>query len=222
MKHTKLKAFTASLLLVLPLVLVGCGEKKTTAHNLAIYTAQADAALVAFTDSTARLVAGGKLSAETAKNIYTINLRAAGAIDIVRERAKTGFDKKDTLAIVDNLISDVRAAEASGVVSLTGETKTRFLQVTFFAQFTLRSVKAIVEASKPPDVPAAEARAAVAGRAGVRAQGDETVWTDLVLILQTAVLRGISQSRMTADEAFADGAALSAELKASLSAKLGS
>lgn len=215
----KLKALLGIFLLVLPLGLTGCG-KKTTQHNLAIFTAQADAALIAFTDATARLVQAGRISPDAAKGIYTINLRAAGSLDILRERARKGFDKKETLVIVDALIEDIRSAEASGVINLSGETKARFLQVTFFAQFTLRSIKAIVEASKPPAPPENVAREVMTARNRAQ-QADETVWTDLVLILQTAVLRGISQSRMTVEEAFADGAALSVELKASLSAKLG-
>lgn len=215
----KLKALLGIFVLVLPLGLTGCG-KKTTQHNLAIFTAQADAALIAFTDATARLAQAGRISPDAAKGIYTITLRAAGSLDILRERARKGFDKKETLVIVDALIEDIRSAETSGVINLSGETKARFLQVTFFAQFTLRSIKAIIEASKPPAPPESAAREVMTARNRAQ-QADETVWTDLVLILQTAVLRGISQSRMTAEEAFADGVALSLELKKSLSEKLG-
>lgn len=219
MTQQKLVAkFAVILALALSLLMAGCGgEKKTTQHKLAIFTAQADASLVGFTDATARLADAGRVSPAAAKNIYAINLRVVGAIDILRERAKTGFDKKEALTVIDNVIEDVRAAEAAGIVGLSGETKARFQQVTFFAQFTLRSIKAVIEAAQPPAVPEAQVKAAVSGR---KQAGDETVWTDLVLILQTAVLRGIAQSRMTADEAFADGAALSAELKTSLNAKL--
>lgn len=215
----KTKALLGIFLLVMPLALTGCG-KKTTRHNLAIFTAQADAALIAFTDSTARLVQAGRVSGDAAKQIYTINLRLASSIDILRERARKGFDKKDTLTVIDTVIEDIRAAEALGVVNLSGEVKTRFLQVTFFAQFTARSIKAIIEASKSPAPPENVAREVMAAQNRAQ-QADQTVWTDLVLILQTAVLRGYSQSRMTEDEAFADGVLLSNELKASLSAKLG-
>lgn len=218
MKLTRI--FLIIALALSPLTLSGCGKDKTAQNKLAIFTAQADAALIAFSDTVAVLQAAGKTQTATAKNIYAINLRAAKSIAILRDRAEAGFQKAEALTIINEVIADVRKAESDGVVNLTGKNRETFLKVTFFAQFTLASIKAVIEATKEPTVPTEEVKAAAAGRAGVRAQGDETVWTDIVLILQNAVLRGISLSRLSAADAFSEGRMLSGELIASLNARL--
>lgn len=207
----KLTRLALLLTLTIPLMAASCNNL-TTKHKLAIFTAQSDAALTAITEGSARLAAAGRLKPEAAKSIYTVNLRATNGIDVLRSRAKSGFDKKEALVVIDNLIADVRKAESDGVIGLSGADRDRFLRITFFAQFTLRSVKSVIEAVKPPQDAGAEVRAALAASA----QADGTVATDLVLILQTAVLRGIAQSRMTEEEAFADGALLHNELVARL------
>lgn len=205
------------------LLFTGCGQKSPT-EKLALYTANADAGLVAVTDSIDRLYQAGRVSAGSAKNIYQINLKLLGAIDLVRDRAKVGYRKPDVLTILKTSIEDARRAEAEGVINLTGKDRETFLKVTFFLQFSIQSIQAIVEATKEPTVPADQLAQAAAGSKGIKSfkLQDETLWTDLVLILQTAVLRGISQSRMSADEAFADGLLLSKQLKESLNAKLSS
>lgn len=208
----------AILLLVNSLFLAGCGESKTTTHKIATYTAQADAALVAITDSVDRLRVAGRVKDAAAKTIYQTELRIVGAVDQIRDRAKTGYEKKDALSIITASIEDLRKAEAEGVLGLSGKEKDQFLQITFFGLFSLNSLKAVIEASKEPTIPQDQVAAAARGTKSRAA--DETVWTDLVLILQTATIRGISQSRMTADEAFADGAALSVALKESLNSKI--
>lgn len=212
----KLKRILTSIILFAFLLpLAGCGNKTTT-HKLAIYTAQADAALVAITDAVAKLDDAGRLSPAAAKQVYVINLRVVSAIDAIRSRAKAGFDKRTTLLIIADAIKDIRAAEAS-VIGLTGDAKRRFDEITFFAIFTLESIQAVIEAVKEPVIP--ESRMAEVRRV-LSAREDGSVWTDLVLILQTAILRGISQSRMTQDVAFADGEQLSRDLRASLEAKI--
>lgn len=208
MKTIKQKLIRVALLLALtiPLMAASCGNRATT-HNLAIFTAQADAGLTAVTDGVARLAEAGRIKPEVANKIYLTNLKATNGLDVLRSRAKSGFDKKEALVIIDNLISDARKAEADGVLGLSGDAKDRFLKITFFAQFTLRSIKAIIEAIPPPtDTATAEASARSA--LAVRAQQDGTVGTDLVLILQTALLKGISISQMTQDDAFAEGVRL--------------
>lgn len=206
------------MLLILNLALVTACGPKTPTQKLAVYTANADAALVAVTDSVDRLRVAGRIKPAAAKTIYQALQKIAGAVDLIRARAQSGYSKADALTIITTTIEDVRRAEADGIIGLSGKERDQFLKITFFAQFSLNSLKAVIEATKEPTVPGEAVTEAATARA-TRA-GDETVWTDLVLILQTAVLRGISQSRMTQDEAFTDGAALSAELKESLASKL--
>ena len=207
----------AALLVLSTLASTACTPKSAT-QKLAQYTAQSTAALVALTDATAALAAAGKTSAAGAKNIYQVVSKMNGSIDVIRDRAEKGFNKKEALTIIDGLLADLKAAQAAGVINLSGDQLAKFNEIIFFAQFTIKSVQAVIEAVKEPPVPAEQVRAAL-GRRSVA--GQDTVWTDLVLIIQTAVLRGYSQSRMSAFDAFADGRALSAELKASLATKLG-
>jgi hypothetical protein len=212
---------TLAALISLSLLSASCGEEKTTTQKLAIYSAQAESGLVAVTDSIAKLNEVGRIANPAAKGVYQALLKVATAVDLVRERAKAGYQQKDTLSIISAAIDDIRAAEAQGVLPLAGRDRDQFLKVTFFAQFSLKSLQAVIEAIKEPALPASEVAQAANPKALTKAAADDaTVWTDLVLILQTAVLKGISQSRLSADEAFADGAAISAQLKDSLTAKI--
>lgn len=193
---------------------------KTAKHKLAVYTADGDAALIALTDAVAKLNEAGRLSAPAAKNVYQINLRVALAVDILRERAKTGFNKQEALTIIKQVIDDVRAAEAAGVIALEGKTRTQFLQITFWAQFTATSIQAVIEATKEPPLKQSEAEAASFTLNTQVREGDETVWSDLVLIAQQALLRGIQHSHLSEPEAFGAGEELSRQLKDSLKAKI--
>jgi len=209
---------TVSLALVLNLALItACGPKTPTA-KLAVYSANAQSALVAVTDSVDRLNRAGRIKAAAAKTAYSILGRVDAALAILRARVQSGYKKADALGIVTAIIEDLRQAEAEGVIGLSGKEREQFLRITFFAQFSLNSLKAVIEATKEPPLPLPTVAEAATAR-GTRAT-DDAVWTDLVLILQSAVLRGISQSRMSESEAFADGAALSVELKASIASKL--
>ena len=216
-KQTLIRA-ALLLALTIPLMAASCGNRTTT-HKIAVFTAQADAALIGFTDAVDLLQRSGKI--QDAKGIYNLNLRVAIALDTIRNRAETGFNKKEALEIIKQVIADARAAEAAGLIGLTGTQRQKFQEVTFFAIFTLESIQAVIAATKEPAPPPTnQVAAAASGRAGAR-QAEDTTWTELVLILQKAVLTGIGQSRMNQVDAFADGRRLSAELQASLRAKLG-
>lgn len=206
-------------ILIVSFLAAACGQKdKTTTHKLAIYTAQTDTALAAFTDAVAFLNQAGKTTNASAKSIYLINQKAVGAVDLIRDRAETGFDKKEALAIVRTLLADVRKAETDGLIGLDAKAQRKFQQVTFFAIFTIQSIEAVIAAVKEPELTEGEREALTA--AASRSRGQESDWTQLVLILQQAALRGLNQSRMNQAAAFADGRALSAELKANLAAKI--
>lgn len=218
-KQIVIGSLTAMLVLS-SLSLTAC-TPKTTTQKLAIYTAQSVAAFVALTDAIDTLQKAGKTSADGAKSVYRLTLKMNAAIDVIRDSAEKGFNKAEALTIIQGVLDDLNAALAAGVVNLSGDTLAKFKEVIFFAQFTINSIQAIVKAVKEPPVPAEQVRAAMSNRARAQAAASDTTWTELVLIIQTAVLRGIEQSRMSAFDAFADGRALSAQLKASLNAKLG-
>lgn len=204
------------LLMLIPFSMVGCEDNRTAKHKLAVYTAQADASLVGFTDSVDYLRTVGKMKSATAKTVYQINQKAVTAVDLIRDRSETGFDKKEALTIVKNLLEDVRKAESEGLLGLQPDAQKKFREVTFFAIFTIQSIEAVIQAVKEPQLP----KDIEIGEVSFSAQANEGQWTELVLILQTAVLRGISQSRMDQAAALADGRELSAGLKVSLAAKI--
>lgn len=210
----------ALLLLVLIPVLMAakCNDGRTTKHKLAVYTAQAEAALVAVTDSVEFLHKSGKTRPATAKSVYQINQKAAQAVDLIRDRSEKGFDKNEALAIVKTLLEDVRKAEAEGLIGLKPDAQKKFRETTFFAIFTIQSIEAVIKSVKEPDLP--KEVNIDGGEVSFSVQPGEAEWTELVLILQTAVIRGLSQSRMDQAAAFADGRALSEELKTSLAAKI--
>lgn len=195
------------------------GTAKTTKHKLAIYTADGETALIAVTDSVEALQGAGRLTPAAAKNIYQINLRVALAVDVLRNRAKAGFDKKEALAIIKQIVEDVRTAESAGVVNLDGKVRTQFLQITFWAQFTVNSIQAVIEAAKEPELKDAEVEAA-SFTLTAQTAGEETVWSNLVLIAQQALIQGLQHSRLDEAGAFAAGEDLSVKLKNSLNAKI--
>ena len=219
------KAFRVTALLAIvafTTMAVSCPNSapKTVKHKLAIYTADGDTALTAITDAVGTLQGAGKLTPAAAKNVYQINLRVALAIDVLRGRAKTGYNKAEALTIIKQTIDDIRAAEAAGVVNLEGKARTQFLQITFWAQFTATSIQAVIEATKEPSpTPTDTADASFTIAAQPRAE-EETVWSDLVLIAQQALIEGIQHSRLNEADAFAAGDSLSAKLKDSLNAKI--
>lgn len=118
---------TVLILALVPFLMAASCRDRTTKHNLAIFTAQADSALIAVTNGVSRLVEAGRITPQSANSIYIINLKSTNAIDILRNRARSGFDKKEALIIIDNLIADARKAESDGVLSLNSETRDRFL-----------------------------------------------------------------------------------------------
>ncbi len=220
----KVSRYVLSLVvLVVVLASPACFEGRTTTNKLAIFTAQVDAGLLAVTDATELLNSVGKLSPAATKGVYELDLKVLEANDLVRSRAKSGFDKQALLVILDNLLDDAKKLEASGVLGLSDREAQRFLDITNFTQFGIRSLQAVIKAVKPPVI-SAEQKARVSGVLSARKKAgaavDSSVATDLVLILQSAILRSIDQSRMTADEAFADGLAISGPLRDRLKARI--
>lgn len=187
---------------------IGCGGKKTTVHKIATYTGNVDAGVLAFVESTKVLRDAGRLSDSVTSANYNLAYKVTNANDIIRDRARTGWSKQDALTVLDELIADINRAENDSVIKLDQQASASFKKVTFFLQFSLRSLRAIVDAAKEPTIPAEELKAVQSQAQKIAQSGDESVWTDIVLILQDAILRGISQSRMDVDSVFADGEAL--------------
>lgn len=216
MKRKLISSALVAILLTSTLA-ASCGSRTTT-HKLAIYTAQADAALLAVVNSLITLNEAGRLNANATKSALTFADKVNGAVATLRSRAEKGFDKKEALVIVQNLLDDLSQLEQSGVIGLPANQSAKFREVIFYARFTLNSIQAIIQAVKEPAPPTeGQVFAAARGRGAI---ADDPTFTAIVLHLQTAVLRGLAQSRMTQEEAFADGKVLSAETKTKIAAKL--
>ena len=209
------------LFLISSLLLASC-TPKTLQHKLAIYTANAYTAIGAVTDAVVALEAAGKIKAEASRKAHLLNLKITGAVEIVANRAELGGYKRDDLLVtIGTALTDVRRFIADNVIELDAETRALYEKIAFFLEFTLNSIEAVIAATKEPSIPEAEVKAAATGRGLKAVRAQDTVWTDLVLILQKATIATINQTRLTQAEAFAEGKTLSTALKARLKALAG-
>jgi hypothetical protein len=197
-----------------------CFEGKTTQNKIAIYTAQVDSGLVAVADAVNLLHSAGRLSSAASKSVYDLDLKILEADDLIRERAKTGFDKASALVIIDNLIDDAKKIEEAGVLNLNDADKARFQEVAGLLQFSLRSLQAIIKAIKPPALTTDEKIRASHVLAVRRDMAPSTLATQLILIVQEAIIKSLDQSRMTTEEAFADGDRVTESLRETIKARL--
>jgi len=214
----KVLSFVLVIAFIFPLA--ACGKGTSTTHKIAIYSAQADAALLATVNSLITLNEAGRLNPGATKSALLFAVKVNGAVSVLRSRAETGFDKKEALVIVQNLLDDLRKLQQAGVIGLNEQQAAKFNQVIFYAQFTLNSVQAVIQAVKEPTPPpAGEIAAAARGRSAI-AQGEDPTFQAIVLHLQVAVLKGLELSRATQEEAFTAGKALSSETNIKITAKL--
>lgn len=207
-----------ALVVALAILPIGCGGNKTAQHKLAIYTANADAGFEGLVKVVAKLQDAGKISNARAKSLYLIANKAVGANSVLRGRAEAGFDQRHALIIINDLITDLNKLEEEAVIDLDPNGQKRFKEITFFVSFTLKSIQAVIEATKEPILPESEIQAAMARPRALAV--DETVWTDLVLILQEAILKSISQTRLDQAGAFAAGKTLNEATRALIANRL--
>lgn len=212
------RILVATLVAAFTLSAVGCGGNKTTQHKLAIYTANGDAGFEALVKVVGILQDSGKISTARAKSLYLIANKAVTSNGVLRGRAETGFNKQQALAIINDLITDLNKLEEEAVIELDPNGQKRFREITFFVSFTLKSVQAVIEASKEPTIPEAEIKSIMA-RPNVVAI-NETIWTDIVLVLQEAILKSISQTRLDQASAFAAGKTLNDSTRALIANRL--
>lgn len=187
----------------LALGMTGCDwfKGKTTKHQLAIGTANATTALSGVAESIEVFKNAGRISAEAAKGVQSINAKINESIGLIRERAQQGYDKKDLLAIASATSDDILKAEAAGVISFTNERdKQLFRDTVAVAKFTIDTLRQLIELGKtPPPPPAA------------RSLTEEI--TAIVGIARTVAFDMWRQGRMSESEAFADGAARTSILR---------
>ena len=196
-------AFSLLLICALALGMTGCDwfKGKSTKHQLAIGTANATTALGGVAESIQVFKQSGRISPDAAKGVQDINKKVNDAIGLIRERAQAGYQKKDLLAIVSATSDDLLKAEASGVVSFKNPSDVQLFRDTVsVAKFTIDTIRELIELGKaPPPPPAAKTLT-------------EEI-TAVVGIARTVAFDMWRQGRMSEDEAFADGAARTVQLR---------
>lgn len=199
-------------------LMVGCAKRRvgetadqTASRKKAVYSAQAVAALQGWSEMTSVLARNGVIASPSAKAIYTANEKALTALDLARKRLREGFPSKEILPVIETILSDLDAAEAGGLIGLSDpEAQAKFQQALFSVRFALNSIKAILAATKEPEIAAARTTAAQAIR--LQAARQPGWWTDAVLVAQATVIKMLEQSRLDTDAAWADADRLSATL----------
>lgn len=191
---------------------------KTIQHKLAIYTANVYTAVSAITQAIAVLSAAGRISPARAKAVYLIEQKVVSSLDILRDRAEKGFEKRSALLILGEVLDDIKHLELEAVIELDPANVKKFREYIFFVQFTIISIQAVIDATRHVSVPTEEIERTMGVR--VRVQ-DELVWIDLVLILQKAITTGLAQTRLDQAAAFTEGKTLSLKVRNDLTRLLG-
>lgn len=194
----------------------GCDwfKGKTTTHKVAIATANATTTLGGVTESVEVLRVAGKLSADGAKDVHNLDKKVNEAIDLVRQRAKTGYDKKDLLGILSKSAEDVAAAEQRGIVSITDPSdKLRFQETIALLKFGIDTLKQIIESNTAPAPPVGTARSVMQ-----EPQSPLLYLTQLVGIARDTYFTMWRQSKLDQTEAFAEGDTRTRDLRDRLDA----
>ena len=93
--------------------------------------------------------------------------------------------------------------------------KAKLSQIFFTLQFTLNSVKAVVEATQEPDP-----NEVIIARTRFLETAQAPWWNSVVLVAQETAIRMIAQSRMTREQAWGDTAAIVATIHQKNAAKM--
>ena len=220
-----MKKTIITLLLIIPVIAgIACAKKvdgedpkAAKARKLAVYSAQTVTAFDTLHNVTAVLQDNNAVTGGQAIAVYKFNDTALTSFDVLRSRLESGLPS-DSLDRVDAILNDVEKLEGDLALISDPNARNKFAEAVFTVRFTLNSIRAVIAASKEPSFGEVQrvARQAAATRAGQPAW-----WTDVILTIQTGLIRAIDQSRMSAAEAWADATALSAQVHAKNKARIG-
>ncbi len=205
--------------------MVGCakgidGESPSDfeSRKTGIYVVQSFEGLRGFSKMIGVLSDNNLISDGGAKGAWQFSEKAATSLDVIGDRLRDGLPA-DALERVNALLNDVDAAEASGLLGIKdGAAQGKYKEVVFSVRFTLKSIKAVIEASKSPSYVQAQVMAAQATkqRSGI------SWWTDAVLVVQETFINWFTQSRISsAADAWAEVKAVSAAVHEINKARLG-
>lgn len=221
LEEAKLKAGvsvdrTAAGLVLLGLIAGGslaCARGRSASDKPAIYSAQSAAALNGVQDALVVLYDAGVVKN---KAVFASHDRVTSGLEVFYARVQAGgYKQADTIAALNQVIEDAKRFQNDvGVISDQGA-KVKVEQIFFTLQFTLNSIKAVIEAGREPAPSEVQTLAA-----RVRAPVTGAWWNEVILVVQNTALRMVSQSRMTPQQAWADTAEIVAEIHATNQAKL--
>lgn len=192
---------------------LACATGRPVGDKAAIYSAQSAAVLNGVQDTLIVLS-----DAEIVKNkaIFGAHDKIASGLEVFYARVQAGgYGQTDTLAALNQVINDAKEFQNSVEVISDPAAKVKLDQVFFTLQFTLNSIKAVIEARQEP--PASDAQAAATK---LRAPITAAWWNEVILVVQNTALRMVAQSRMAAPQAWADTADILAEIHATNQARL--
>ena len=179
----------------------------------AVYSAQSAAALAGVQDVLIVLYDNQVIKE---KSIFAKHDKVTTGLEVFYARIQAnGYDKKNALTAIQQVIADVESFQNDVAVVSDPNTKAKLQQVFFTLQFTLNSIKAVIEATKEPDP-----SAVIATRDRLLQATPYPWWNSVILIAQETALRMIAQSRMTKEQAWADTAAIVAAIHQKNTAKL--
>lgn len=191
----------------------GCFKVKDPVAKPAVYSAQSAAALAGVQDV---LIILNDANVIKDKAIFAKHDKITTGMEVFYARVQAnGYDKKDAIKAIQQVLADVEILQNDLTLVQDANARVKLAQVFFTLQFTLNSVKAVIEASKEPDP-----SDVIASRDKFLQTVPAPWWNGVVLAVQETALRMIAQSRMNREQAWADTAALVAQIHQKNTAKL--
>jgi hypothetical protein len=199
-------------LLIFSILMTACDAKGK--RGAAIALADSTAGLVAWSDATQVLADLGEIEPAAAVVSLQVNDNARKAVAQIAEKVKAGFSAKDVIGRIDEVIEELKKAEATGLLAIKNpDAKVKFREITAFAQLSLATTKNILKSLEPPPPPdPVKVEAALkTNRSAVRASSLEK-WTQFILIGQNFAFAVIQHHRLEPGAAFDAEAALNKKL----------
>jgi len=194
------------------MLLQGC-PKKDAKTAAAIALADSTAGLIAWSDAVQVLVDLKEIESAGARGQFEVNDKLRQALAQIREKIEKGFSSKDVLLQVEEVLEELRKAEASGLLGLKNpDAQIKFREITAFAQLSVRTVNNILKQLEPPPPPdPVEVEAKLRTSSDTKASGLEK-WTRFVIIGQDFAFAVIRHHRLDAPAAFAAESELNSRL----------
>lgn len=192
---------------------VGCFKVKDPVAKPAVYSAQSAAALAGVQDVLIILNDAGIVKD---RRVFAQHDKITTGMEVFYARIQAdGYDRKNALTAIQQVLNDVEVFQRDVSVISDPNAKAKLTQIFFTLQFTLNSVKAVVEATQEPNP-----NSVLSARTRFLEPTQAPWWNGVVLVAQETAIRMIAQSRMTKEQAWGDTAAIVATIHQKNAAKM--